>query len=162
MAKKTKKTVSNLPERFYSRYNTIKEGKWKRKVKFWLIFALVIFIIFWIAFGGLEIRFTFLDEESNALWSLLTSLVFGMYSHLLGFSIGIRKNKWRVVLVIIILIVYVGFSAYLGLEVTINFPNLFIHKTFGTNTINGVLFFTLNIPIWTIIYFATLLTERED
>ncbi|MDD5014405.1 MAG: hypothetical protein PHW73_04795, partial [Atribacterota bacterium] len=76
--------------------------------------------------------------------------------------IGVRKTKWRILLVVIILVVYLGFSAYLGVEVTINFPPIFFSKIFATNTPNGVYFFTGNIPQWTILFFATLVTEREE
>jgi hypothetical protein len=156
---KKKSTFDKIPERWFSREK--KSGKIWKKWKFWLILVGIIFVILLFIFRVIVIELTFMEENTHALFSIITAFIWGMYLHVLGFSFGITQTKWRILIVIVLLIFYVWFSAYLGIRIILNIP-IFIYNRFCTNTAEAAYFFGFNLPLWTVLWLVSLFTEKED
>jgi hypothetical protein len=148
-----------LPERYYSRFSDKKKRNWK----FWVYFILIISIILLFIFKGIEIQFTLGEENTSIVWSLMIGFVWSVYLNILGFSIGIKKNWQRILLIVIIVIVYLYFAGYLGIRIILNYPFniLFPFNTFATNTRECIDFFWNNYAVFSIVWFGSLWTQME-
>jgi len=122
------------------------------------------FILLIFAIGVIEIYIVGGAEEmSIALFTLLNGFLFGMYASILGL-IPETKASWQQALLVFAFsyMALAGFG-YLGIRIVCNFPlnTLLIYDTFQTNSFDGGLFFIGNIHIFSILYFATFISETE-
>lgn len=136
-------------------------NRFKNAARFYLLFALiVIFIILW-AFGVIQIYITVDAESANLVWTVINSLLLYMYFTCLGFSRGISKISWKMLVLVVLIVVIISGLGYLGLDIVFNLP-IFIWKTYSTNTISGAYFFTLNAGLWTVVFFLSFTIEGEN
>lgn len=134
--------------------------KLKNDIRFYAIVILIVFLVICLITGVIKVKFLIGSQESSILFTVLNSLVFGVYFNIVGLRFGITKQNTKlVILVILIIVMLLGFG-YFDLQFEFNFF-FFAYKIYSTSSYHGIYFFTYNIYIWSSIYFLSFFIESE-
>lgn len=100
------------------------------------------------------------NGEESLIFTLLNSLIMGMYVTCLGWSVG--ASKWYIKLLLIGIVglfLYLGFTN-VGLKVCSNLP-IFLVSCYESNSAQGIVFFLGNLLFFTALFGLTFITEGE-
>lgn len=129
---------------------------------------LAIFLFKWVIFGNFmsveqstifNVYFTLNDPEANFVFSLSNGMMLGAYMAIL-YSGNISSKTLKIIIfltTIIMAILGVG----IGFCFEVYLPTFVVQK-FASNTEDGILFFTGNIALLSLIFFASLFAESES
>lgn len=104
----------------------------------------------------------FIDNSSTlgVFYSLLNSILIGVWLNVIGFGFKNKEKVGRLILLIIASIFMISSASLLGIRITLNLSFL-SYKTFETNTEIGALFYISNIALFDSIALASFIAEGE-
>ncbi|MBD3216221.1 MAG: hypothetical protein GF311_26645 [Candidatus Lokiarchaeota archaeon] len=130
------------------------------QTKVYVVVFLIVIVVFLFVYRVIIIEFLEENEGGSFIWTLLNSLLLGMYVVAIGLTMGGRKGILKAIMLVSVVYITLSWGGYIGLRVTINII-IFVEKVFESNTIQGVFFLTWNWYIFIIIFVASNLTESE-
>jgi len=125
------------------------------------IYMLVLLIVLWKFIDNtIKIYIVSGNYLIGLFWMLLVSLIIYMYINICGF-IHIRTKNYQAIIYLAILLYFSlsGFG-YLGIKIFIDSEYLF-YKTFQTNDKIGIFFMLYNLSFMLLLFFLSILIERE-
>ena len=131
------------------------------------IFGFIIgIILFYLALENKLIEVHIIESKNtneSYLFTILNSMMLLLFMVSCGFQITIKQGKWKlVVIIIIIYILYLGFTE-IGIQIIFNKNfGLLLYKTYESNTKSGVKFFIYNFfTFWIFVYIISFIFESE-
>ncbi len=134
----------------------------KSELRFYFLLALVIVGIIFLITGVIRIHIRWGEMNSNFVYTICNSIIFGAYFCTLGFfNLGLQKATLRYLVLIVVFIWFMSGLGFFDLIFEFNFP-FFIYKYYAPSGSETALFFTINFfLVWLILFAISLATERE-
>jgi len=138
----------------------------KDRFMFLKIILMLVFISFIILILLFEVMIIYLAIESNfyvgLLWNILVSLLFMMYINFLGLKSKSGKGKMFLLIFIILIVIVSGLQFGLRVEFYEPVSNFLVHNNFQTNSADGIRFYGLNLHIFLLVYFTSIILESDS
>lgn len=139
-------------------------GKWIHYVKLLFIIGIIIVLLILLLTDNLVIQVVSGGENTGVIFTLaLTIMMMPYMNAVLTGEFKIESKLLLYTLFAIITYVAVSDFGQVGIRVIFDFdldiPFVFSHKTFQSNSHNGILFITANIGLWLAIFVASFSVE---
>lgn len=138
---------------------------------FWLFFKIVLIGLFLIGFllifmYEIVVIYISIGKETGTeswIFLVLNVLLLGIYINVCGFR-SKSTNAERYLFLSILVILSLSGLGYLGLLIKFNPPisDYLLHDIYQSNSVEGIYFFTYNFLLFTLIYFLSFITEKEN
>ena len=126
-----------------------------------LIVCVVIFLIWTFLQGKWNFKIKYEENiVKHYVFTLSTGFLSGMYISVLFANKGLQNKKIKILVIVFIIYLSILNLTSLGIYFYVDLPFL-IQKEFQSNSELGILFFTRNLPLWTIIFASSFLLESD-
>jgi len=97
-------------------------------------------------------------NQPSIIFTILNGLVMGVYLN----TIGLTSSSKKANMLVVFMIIWIVFSCIglFGFRITLNFE-IFLYKSYTSNTAEGILFFVSNLPYLALIFMLSHLIEGE-
>lgn len=101
------------------------------------------------------------NQFLGVLYSLLNSMLIGVWLNVIGFGFKNKEKTMRFVLLAVASIFMISSASLVGIRITLNIPIL-AEKVFETNTGQGAIFYISNIALFDAVSLSSFIAEGES